>query len=316
MKAAFLDKNKISLVDDYQIPKSGETLVKVSLAGICGTDLEMIKGYASFSGVIGHEFVGVVVDSENKELLGKRVVGEINVGCDKCSFCKDGLERHCSQRTVLGIYNRSGAFAQYLSLPSKNLHIIPDSISDEQAVFVEPLAAAFEIEEQLKIENDSEIAIIGDGKLAQLICRVLKINHKNITCFGKHQNKLQLLSKFGILTKLGISEKNEHTFDVVIEATGSETGFTDTMRLVKPRGIVVLKSTIASKNKLDLASAIVNEITFVGSRCGPFRPAIHALQTGMVTVDDLIDTVYPLEDLDNALAAARDPDKLKVFLRP
>jgi threonine dehydrogenase-like Zn-dependent dehydrogenase len=217
---------------------------------------------------------------------------------------------------VLGIYKRDGAFAQYLSLPEKNLHVIPDSISDEQAVFVEPLAAAFEIEEQLKIDKDSKIAILGDGKLAQLIARVLRINHKNITCFGKHQNKLQLLSKLDIKTKIGITPEDEHAFDVVVEATGSESGFLDTMRLAKPRGIVVLKSTIASKNKLDLTAAIVNEITFVGSRCGPFRPAIQALATGAVSVDDLIDSVYPLDKLADALLAAKSPERLKIFLRP
>ena len=315
MKAAYFDGSKISVLD-YPIPRKGESLVKVRLAGICGTDLEMMRGYASYIGVLGHEFVGEVAESANKDLIGKRVVGEINAGCGKCSMCKSGLERHCPQRTVLGIYKRDGAFAQYLSLPEKNLHAIPDSISDEQAVFVEPLAAAFEIEEQIKIAKDSSIAILGDGRLAQLIARVLRINHTNITCFGKHQNKLQLLSRLGIKTSLGILPENEHTFDVVVEATGSESGFLDTMRLAKPRGIVVLKSTIASKNRLDLTSAIVNEINFVGSRCGPFRPAIQALATGSILVDDLIDSVFPLERLDDALDAARNPDRLKVLLRP
>lgn len=315
MKAAYLDGSKIT-VQDHPNPKPGETLVKVRLAGICGTDLEMIQGYASYTGILGHEFVGEIVESANKNLIGKRVVGEINAGCGKCSACQSGLERHCPQRTVLGIYKRDGAFAQYLSLPEKNLHTIPDSISDEQAVFVEPLAAAFEIEEQLKIDKNSKIAILGDGRLAQLIVRVLRINHTNITCFGKHQNKLQLLSKLGIKTSLAIMPENEHAFDVVVEATGSESGFLDTMRLAKPRGTVVLKSTITSKSKLDLTSAIVNEITFVGSRCGPFRPAIQALATGIVSVDDLIDSTFPLEKLDDALAAARNPDRLKILLRP
>lgn len=316
MKAAYFDGSKLALKDDYPMPKLGEAMIKVRLAGICGTDLEMIYGYASYTGVLGHEFVGEVVESANKDLIGKRIVGEINAGCGRCQMCNTGLERHCPQRTVLGIYKRDGAFAQYLSLPEKNLHVIPDSISDEQAVFVEPLAAAFEIEEQLKIGKDSKIAILGDGRLAQLIARVLKINHKNITCFGRHKNKLQLLSKLGVKTSLGILPQDEHTFDVVIEATGSESGFLDTMRLAKPRGTVVLKSTIASKNKLDLTSAIVNEITFVGSRCGPFRPAIQALATGTVQVDDLIDSVYPLDQLDDAIKAAQNPDKIKVLLRP
>lgn len=316
MKAAYLDGSKISVRSDYPDPKSNEALVKVRLAGICGTDLEMIQGYASYTGVLGHEFVGEVVASKNKDLIGKRIVGEINAGCGVCQMCKSGLERHCPQRTVLGIYKRDGAFAQYLSLPEKNLHVIPDVISDEQAVFVEPLAAAFEIEEQLQINRDSKIAILGDGRLAQLIIRVLKLSHKDITCFGKHQKKLDLLSKIGIKTKIGILSADEHSFDVVVEATGSESGFLDAMRLAKPRGTVVLKSTIASKNKLDLTDAIVNEITFVGSRCGPFRPAIEALATGTVSVDDLIDSVYSLDKLDEALDAARKPDGLKVLLKP
>lgn len=316
MKAAYFDGTKISLKDDYPIPNLGEVLIKVRLAGICGTDLEMIQGYTSYTGVLGHEFVGEVVESANKELIGKRIVGEINSGCGKCQMCTTGLERHCSQRTVLGIYKRDGAFAQYLSLPEKNIHAIPDSISDEQAVFVEPLAAAFEIEEQLHIEKDSKIAILGDGRLAQLIMRVLRINHPNITCFGRHVKKLQLAEKNGIKTKTIIQPQDEHAFDVVIEATGSESGFLDTMKLAKPRGIVVLKSTIASKNKLDLTPAIVNEITFVGSRCGPFRPAIQALASGVVSVDDLIDSVYPLDKLSDALDAARSSEKLKVLLKP
>ncbi len=316
MKAAYFDGSKISVKHDYPDPKPCETLVRVRLAGICGTDLEMIQGYASYTGVLGHEFVGEVVKSSNRSLVGKRVVGEINAGCGRCQMCTTGLERHCPERTVLGIYKRDGAFAQYLSLPEKNLHVIPDSVSDEQAVFVEPLAAAFEIEEQLKIDINSKIAILGDGRLAQLIARVLGINHKNMTCFGRHQNKLQLLSKLGVQTKIGILPEDERTFDVVIEATGSESGFLDTMKLAKPRGIVVLKSTIASKNNLDLTPAIVNEITFIGSRCGPFRPAIQALASGIISVDDLIDSVYPLDKLNDALDAARDSEKLKVLLKP
>lgn len=316
MKAAYFDGTKILLKDDYPIPNLGEALIKVRLAGICGTDLEMIQGYASYTGVLGHEFVGEVVESANKDLIGKRIVGEINAGCGKCQMCTTGLDRHCSQRTVLGIYKRDGAFAQYLSLPEKNLHVIPDSISDEQAVFVEPLAAAFEIEEQLHIEKDSNIAILGDGRLAQLIIRVLRINHTNITCFGRHAKKLQLAEKIGIQTKTVISPHDEHAFDVVIEATGNESGFLDTMKLAKPRGIVILKSTIASKNKLDLTPAIVNEITLVGSRCGPFRPAIQALASGVIHVDDLIDSVYSLDKLSDALDAARSSEKLKVLLKP
>lgn len=316
MKALYFDGKKLELKKDYQIPKNGETLIRVKLAGICGTDLEMLRGYASFSGVLGHEFVGVVEESDDSNLVGKRVVGEINVGCGKCNYCTTGLERHCPNRNVLGIANRDGAFAEFLILPTKNLHLIPDSVSDEQAVFVEPLAAAFEIEEQLRIEQNKKIAIIGDGRLAQLIARVLKLHHPNLVCFGRHENKLQRLQKIGIQTKKGINQENEHTFDVVVEATGHEGGFLDTMRLVKPRGTVVLKSTIVSKSKLDLTQTIVNEVTFVGSRCGPFRPAINALATGLVVVDDLIDGVYLLDDYKKAFSEAENSKKLKILLKP
>jgi threonine dehydrogenase-like Zn-dependent dehydrogenase len=270
----------------------------------------------SHTGVLGHEFVGVVEKSDDPNLVGKRVVGEINSGCKKCDYCSKGLERHCPNRTVLGILNRDGAFAEYLSLPTKNLHTIPDSISDKQAVFVEPLAAAFEIEEQLQIEKDKKIAIIGDGRLGQLIVRVLKLNHTNLTCFGRHENKLKMLQEIGIKTKTAISTTDEHTFDVVVEATGREGGFLDTMRLVKPRGTIILKSTIASKNKLDFAPAIVNEITIVGSRCGPFRPAINALASGMISVDDLVSQVYSLSDYQKAFEAASKSENLKILLQP
>ncbi|MEW6587957.1 MAG: alcohol dehydrogenase catalytic domain-containing protein [Thermoproteota archaeon] len=315
MKALYLDGTNLKLQDDYPKPKSGEALVRVKLAGICGTDLEMIRGYASFSGVLGHEFVGIVADSKNKDLIGKRVVGEINVGCQKCDMCQKGLERHCPNRTVLGIYKRDGAFAEFLSLPEKNLHVLPDSVSDEQAVFVEPLAAAFEIQEQLNIKPDSKIAILGDGRLGQLIARVLKTSHQNIVCFGRHQNKLRLLEKLGVKTKTEITGEDQHSFDVVIEATGSESGFSDTMKLVKPRGMVVLKSTMASKNKIDLSPAIVNEITFVGSRCGPFRPAINALASGTIKVDDLVDKIYSLDEYDKAFKQAASSGVLKILLR-
>ena len=315
MKALYLEK-KITLKDDYPQPKSGEALVRVRLAGICGTDLEMIRGYMDYAGVPGHEFVGVVEKSHNYDLVGKRVVGEINAGCGRCTYCSSGLERHCPQRTVLGIYKRDGAFAQYLSLPEKNLHTIPDSISDEEAVFIEPLAAAFEIEEQIRIQENQKIAIVGDGRLAQLIVRVLKIKNKNITCFGRHQNKLHMLQKMQIVAKMGISKDDEHTFDVVVEATGNESGFSDAIKLAKPRGTIILKSTLASKGNLDFAPAIINELTMVGSRCGPFRPAIEALTSGVVKVNDMVSAVYPIEEFEKAFEEAKKPTNIKILLRP
>ena len=316
MKALRFDGKNLNYTKDYPKPQTSEALVKVSLAGICGTDLEILQGYMSYEGVLGHEFVGVVVESENKDLVGKRVVGEINVGCEKCDSCKKGMQRHCPNRSVLGILNRDGAFAEFLSLPEKNLHVIPDSVSDRQAVFVEPIAAAFEIKEQVLLKPDWHVAIVGDGRLSQLIISVLKTSCTDITCFGRHQNKLERLEKLGIKTKIGIKSDEEFSYDLVVEATGSNSGFLDSMKLVKPKGTVILKSTIASKENLDLTPAVVNEITLVGSRCGPFRPAINALASGIISVDGLIDSEYPLEKFNEAFDQAKNSKTLKVVLKP
>lgn len=316
MKALRFDGKELNYIDNHPKPKSDEALVRITLAGICGTDLEILQGYMSYEGVLGHEFVGVVEESKNKELVGKRVVGEINVGCQKCDSCKKGMERHCPNRTVLGILNRDGAFAEYLSLPEKNLHVLPDSITDNQAVFIEPIAAAFEIKEQISLNPDWQVAIVGDGRLSQLIASVLMTSCPNVTCFGRHENKLERLEKIGVKTKIGILPEHEFIFDLVVEATGSTSGFLDSMRLVKPKGSVILKSTIASKENLDLTPAVVNEITLVGSRCGPFRPAINALATGVISVDGLIDSEYPLEKYYDAFKRAKESNTLKVVLKP
>ena len=316
MKATYFDGKKLNFLDNYPDPKSDESLIRINLAGICGTDLEILDGYMDYHGILGHEFVGTVEKSENKNLIGKRVVGEINAGCGNCPSCAKGLERHCPTRTVLGILKRDGAFAELLSLPEKNLHVIPDSISDEQAVFVEPLAAAFEITEQVDLKPSWNIAVVGDGRLAQLIIRVLKLSCPNIVCFGRHENKLASLQKLGIKSKIGIDSSHEKAFDLVVEATGSNSGFADSMKLIKPRGTVILKSTIASRENLDLTPTVVNEITLIGSRCGTFRPAIEALATEMISVDDLIDSTYPLEKFQEAIKHAKKSDTLKILLKP
>ena len=292
MKAVYFDGQKIIFEDSFPTPNSDEVLVRVDLAGICGTDLEILDGYMKYCGILGHEFVGTVEKSNNPKLMGRRVVGEINAGCENCNSCKNGLQRHCPKRTVLGILNRNGAFAEFLLLPEKNLHIIPDSITDEQAVFVEPLAAAFEIKEQVKLDPSWSVAVVGDGRLAQLILQVVRITCSNVTCFGKHNNKLESITKLGIKTKVGIESKDEYLYDLVVEATGSNSGFTDAMKLVKPRGIVILKSTIASRENLDLTPVVVNEVTIIGSRCGLFKPAIEALATKTISVDHMIDSIF------------------------
>lgn len=316
MKAVYFDGKKMIFDKNYPEPNPGEALVRVNMAGICGTDLEIIRGYMKYDGILGHEFVGTVEKSDNSQLVGKRVVGEINAGCCKCDYCEKGMERHCPNRTVLGILKRDGAFAEFLSLPEKNLHVIPDSVSDEQAVFVEPLAAAFEIGEQVSLQPQWSVAVVGDGRLAQLIIQVLKLKCSNITCFGRHKNKLQSLVNGGTKIKIGIDSSDEQSFDLVVDATGSNSGFTDAMKLIRPRGTVVLKSTVASKENLNLAPAIINEITLVGSRCGLFKPAIDALATGIVSVDFMIDSVFPLANFSEAIEHAKKPDTLKVFLKP
>ena len=315
MKVAYFDGKNLKLNTNYPKPEDS-SLVKVDLAGICGTDLEILDGYMQYSGVLGHEFVGTVVNSKNPEIVGKRVVGEINAGCDRCDFCKKGMQRHCPNRSVLGILKHDGTFAEYLSLPEKNLHLIPDSITDEQAVFVEPLAAAFEIREQLTLNQNWNVAVVGDGKLAQLIAKVLKLSCPNVVCFGRHENKLSNLKKVNVATKIGISTNDEKSFDLVVEATGSNSGFGDTMKLVRPRGTVILKSTIASRENLDLTPTIVNEITVIGSRCGLFKPAIDALASGIISIDDMIDSTFSIDEISKAIKRAREPQAMKVFLKP
>ena len=316
MKATYFDGKQIILDENFPDPPSDETLVRVNLAGICGTDLEILDGYMEYTGILGHEFVGTVEKSRNPTMVGKRVVGEINAGCGKCNSCMSGMQRHCPSRTVLGILKRDGAFAEFLSLPEKNLHVIPDSISNEQAVFVEPLAAAFEIKEQVSLKPEWNVAVVGDGRLAQLIIQVIKLTCSNITCFGKHESKLEGLVQSGIKIKIGIESTDEKLFDLVVEATGSNSGFVDTMKLVKPRGIVILKSTIASRENLDLTPTIINEITLIGSRCGLFKPAIDALASGIISVNSMIDSTFPLEKFEDAIVHAKKPNTLKVFLKP
>ncbi|MGI9567296.1 MAG: MDR/zinc-dependent alcohol dehydrogenase-like family protein [Nitrosopumilus sp.] len=316
MKAVNFDGQKTIFDESYPEPVANETLVRVTLAGICGTDLEILDGYMQYQGILGHEFVGIVEKSRDSSLVGKRVVGEINVGCGACESCKQGMERHCLNRTVLGILKRDGAFAEFLSLPEENLHVLPNSITDEQAIFVEPLAAAFEIKEQIQLQSQWNIAVVGDGKLAYLILQVLRLSCSNVVCFGRHQNKLANIEKLKIKTKIGIESTDNQLYDLVVEATGNYSGFDDAMKLVKPRGKVILKSTIASRKNLDLTSTVVNEVTLIGSRCGLFKPAIDALATGIISVDELVDSAFPLEQFQKAIEYAKKPDTLKVFVKP
>ena len=317
MKALVLDKT-LKLVNDAPAPKrEGEALVQVICAGICNTDLEIVKGYAGFQGILGHEFVGRVVDSPGGELLGRRVVGEINAGCGHCPLCLEGDSRHCASRTVLGIKGRDGAFAELLSLPVRNLIEVPDSVSDEAAVFVEPLAAAFSILERVDLQESTEVVVIGDGKLAQLIVMALAPTGCKLTLFGKHERKLALARRLGAHCLLADAEGSDRhsRFDVAIEASGSPSGLAAAVKLVKPRGTVVLKSTHEGTTPLNLSQIVVNEITLIGSRCGRFGRAIDLLSTGLVDVTSLISLRLPLEKGLSAFEAAASPDTMKVILQ-
>ncbi len=302
-------------------PPPGEALVRVRLAGICNTDLELTHGYMGFVGTLGHEFVGEVVAlgpaSEAAPVtVGQRVVGEINAVCGACPACRAGLGRHCPARTVLGILGRDGAFAEYLTLPVANLHPVPDAVPDEDAVFVEPLAAAFEILEQVAVRPTDQVVVLGDGKLGQLVARVLAGVAGAVTVVGHHPSKLTLLEAAGIATR---TEPPPERADVVVDCTGRAAGFAIALRLVRPRGTLVLKSTVAARPgdpPIGLAPLVIDEVTVVGSRCGPFPPALAALASGRIAVASLVSAAYPLAEGVAAFAHAAQPPTLKVLLRP
>lgn len=295
------------------VPGPGEALIRVLTAGICTTDLELMKGYMDFRGIPGHEFVGVVKQSSNPHLQDKRVVGEINCVCHRCQYCQLEMPHHCMARTVLGIHNRNGAFAEYITLPEENLHLVPNSIRDDVAAFTEPVAAAFRIPERLHITQDDRIIVLGDGKLGQLCAQVLWLHSKRLVCVGKHPNKLALLKDLHI----NIAYKDdpiERGADFVVEATGSPDGLKRALELVRPEGTVVLKTTLAAPTPMDLSQPVINEVRIIGSRCGPFRPALEALAMGNVEVRPMITEAYELADAVKALQRAASPDVMKVLL--
>jgi threonine dehydrogenase-like Zn-dependent dehydrogenase len=316
MKAICWDGDAVTLDSSYPppVPDPYTAIVKVHLAGICSTDLQIFKGYMKFRGVPGHEFVGSVSQGP-KEWLGKRVVGEINFGCGKCELCARDLTRHCPNRTVMGIVNADGAFAEYVAVPAENLHPVSGSISDEQAVFTEPLAAAFEILRQIQISMGDEILIIGDGKLGSLCAQVLRLTGAKVTVLGKHRDKLELIKRAGVRTIL-LNDWQPRLFDVVVEATGSAVGLELAISAVRPRGTLVLKSTIAGAHQVSLAPLVINEINLIGSRCGVFSDALEALAANNTSVVPLIEQVYPLEQGIEAIQHAARPGARKILLRP
>ncbi|HZR98918.1 MAG TPA: alcohol dehydrogenase catalytic domain-containing protein [Chloroflexota bacterium] len=323
MRALRFDGARLALADvPSPTPPLGEALVRVRLAGICHTDLELTRGYMGFAGTLGHEFVGEVAEAAPSAgaasalAVGQRVVGEINAACGACAACHAGLGRHCPTRTVLGILGRDGAFADYLTLPLANLHSVPDAVPDEAAVFVEPLAAALEILEQVAIRPTDRVLVLGDGKLGQLVARVLATTGCDLTVVGHHADKRALLAAAGIATR---AEPPPDRADVVVDCTGRAAGFAEAMGLVRPRGTLLLKSTVATRPgdpPLNLAPLVIDEITVVGSRCGPFAPALRTLAEGRVAVQPLITEEYALADAVAAFQRAAAPGALKVLIRP
>ena len=306
--------------------------VRVRLAGICNTDVEILRGYHNFHGTPGHEFVGEVADvagvsaTVKKRWLGKRVVGEINVSCAAygykpvCEFCRRGLKTHCAQRTVLGIVAHDGTFAEYLALPLENLHVIPASISDERAVFVEPLAAACQILTQIEVRKFKEAAVLGDGKLGQLIALILRSAGLRVVIYGKHANKLTMARKAGVSKKRVAGDASDlqsvkENYRLVVEATGSPSGLRLAEEITEPRGMLVLKSTFHGAAPVETWPIVVKEITVVGSRCGPFAKAIALLRSGKVDPTPLISHVYPLKDAAEAIQHAQERGVLKVLLK-
>ncbi|WP_071190059.1 alcohol dehydrogenase catalytic domain-containing protein [Trichormus sp. NMC-1] len=314
MKGLWLENNQLQLRTDIPIPEppEGEALVRVLRAGICNTDLELIKGYYPYTGIIGHEFVGVVEKGADN-LINQRVVGEINAACGYCRFCRRGQPTHCENRTVLGIVNRNGAFAEYLSLPIENLHLVPENVSTEAATFTEPIAAALEIQEQVQICQDDRVLVVGDGKLGQLIAQTLALTGCELLVVGRHEDKLVNLAARGIKTGLADSVTDRY-FDISVDCTGNPEGFSTARRALRPRGTLILKSTYSGNLSLDASSLVVDEITLIGSRCGPFVPALDLLATGKVDVQSLIHAHYPLSQGLEAFEKAKTKGVLKVLL--
>jgi threonine dehydrogenase-like Zn-dependent dehydrogenase len=325
MQALYLGDDGPRLERAYPVPdlRAGEAIVRVQLAGICATDLQLIAGYkGGYRGVLGHEFVGVVVAVEpaHGEWLGRRVVGELNIGCGECSLCRRGLGKHCRRRASLGIIGRDGAFAEYLALPLENLHGVPDAVANRDAVFTEPLAAALEILEQVHIAPDSRVVVVGDGRLGQLIARTLALTGCDLTVLGRHESKLALLAAAGagkprLADEATLAQLAQAPVDVVVEATGRVEGFAAARQLVRPGGTLVLKSTFAGKTTpVDLSGLVVDEVQVMGSRCGPFAPALRLLESGRMQVQPLIDAEYPLDAAEAALEHAGRRGVLKVLL--
>jgi threonine dehydrogenase-like Zn-dependent dehydrogenase len=318
MDGIWLENQNVSFRQNLPMPHAdpSEALIQLRLAGICSTDLELVKGYYPYTGILGHEFVGDVIQAtEHEDWIGKRVVGEINISCGRCNECLAGRPTHCVGRTVLGISNKNGAFANYLTLPVENLHLVPDNISDEQAVFTEPLAAALEIHEQVQICPTDRVLLVGAGRLGQLIAQTMSLTGCELLVLTRREKQQKLLESTGARF-IERGTLPEHTMDVVIEATGSPDGFEIARQAVRPRGTIILKSTYHGNLELDMSRIVVDEIQLIGSRCGPFPAALKLLSTNRVDTQPLIDACFPLKKCLEAFQLAAQPGIFKVLLKP
>jgi threonine dehydrogenase-like Zn-dependent dehydrogenase len=332
LQALTVSDGELRFRSDYPLPKPapGEALIRVILAGICSTDLEIVKGYGGgFQGVLGHEFVGLVEsvgDDADEEWIGRRVVGTINLGCRKCQVCLSDGPEHCPNRTVLGIHGKDGVFAEYVTLPTLNLLAVPEKVADDEAVFTEPLAAALRIRDQIRIRPSSRVAVVGPGRLGLLIGQVLVLGGTDVTILGRRPESLELPDGLGLRTGI-VDEQEDNAFDLVVEATGNEAGFAHSLRIVRPQGSLVLKSTFHGQANINLTKLVVGEIRVIGSRCGPFEPALGLLKASSndplakkagigIQVKPLVEGEYQLQDGLTALAHAARPGARKIHLRP
>lgn len=309
MRAVIFDGElRLERQQSMPVVPANEALVKVHMAGICNTDIEITRGYKGFNGILGHEFVGTVVECADAQWVGRRIVGEINAACRTCPTCLRGDDPHCPNRTTVGIYKRAGAMADYISLPIDCLHEVPSDVSDEQAVFTEPLAAALEILQQTHLRPTDRVALVGDGKLGLLIAQVLRLPGCEVTMVGRHPERWDMLHRQGITTCR--PEQAEGWYDVVVDVTGNPEGLKTSRRLVRPRGRLVMKSTVAAETQLDLTMLVVDEIQLIGSRCGPFPAALRLLQRGLIETAPLLTATYSLDDALAAFEASRGALKI------
>ena len=313
MKSLWLENNRMDVREVQPPRKPDEVLIKIRKAGICSTDLELVKGYYPYTGILGHEFVGEVVEAEDPSWIGQRVVGEINVVCLQCEQCLNGRPTHCENRTVLGIINRDGTFAEYTQLPTANLHRVPDSVPDEMAVFTEPLAAALEIQQQIQLKPNDRVLLIGAGRLGQLIAQTLALTGCNLHVVARHAQQQDLLKGRGIKI-MSEEEIQPWRWDVVVEATGSPGGFALARKAIRPRGTLVMKSTYKGEMSVNFSSIVVDEINLLGSRCGPFEPALRLMESRQVDPTVLIAEEFKLDEALKAFERAAETGVLKVLV--